>query len=237
MARLRLKEVMFWSFCAPKGGVGTSVVAAATALECARRTRTVLIDFGGDLAQIFGVETDGKQGVHDWLAASRDVGPESLIHLTVDVAANLALLPAGLQPSRSVAPERAVNLVEAMNDSGDVVVADVGALVEVTDPRSFICVSGDRTSCVIRACYLALRRFSKLPVLVDDIVEIEEPGRSLRTLDIEAVVGMPVATRIPLDPAIARAVDAGLLGQRMPRSLRRNVQVLIEDRSHLEVIR
>ena len=228
---------MFWSFCAPKGGVGTSVVAAAAALECSRLQPTVLIDFGGDLAHVFGLDVEGKHGVHDWLAASDEVGTESLDHLLLDVAPNLSLMPAGPKSFGPTTPDRAVRFVEAMKVIGDLVIADVGAVPEVVDPRSVICVSGDRTTCVVRACYLALRRFSKLPVLVDDIVEIEEPGRALRTLDIEAVAGLAVSARIPFDPSIARAVDAGLLGQRMPRSLRRNVRMLIEDRKHLAVAR
>ena len=228
---------MFWSFCAPKGGVGTSVVAAATALESARLQPTVLIDFGGDLAHVFGLDVEGKHGVHDWLAASDEVGTEALSHLLLDVAPNLSLMLAGPKSFGPTTPDRAVRFVEAMKAISDLVIADVGAVSEVVDPRSVICVSGDRTTCVVRACYLALRRFSKLPVLVDDIVEIEEPGRALRTLDIEAVAGLAVSARIPFDPSIARAVDAGLLGQRMPRSLRRNVRVLIEDRKHLAVAR
>lgn len=228
---------MFWSFCAPKGGVGTSVVAAAAALECSRLQPTVLIDFGGDLAHVFGLDVEGKHGVHDWLAASDEVGTESLDHLLLDVAPNLSLMPAGPKSFGPTTPDRAVRFVEAMKAIGDLVIADVGAISEVVDPRSVICVSGDRTTCVVRACYLALRRFSKLPVLIDDIVEIEEPGRALRTLDIEAVAGLAVSARIPFDPSIARAVDAGLLGQRMPRSLRRNVRMLIEDRKHLAVAR
>lgn len=220
---------MFWSFCAPKSGLGTSVVTAAVALESARRARTVVIDFGGDLAHIFGVDADAKPGVHDWLAASDDVGAESLEHLTLDVAENLALMPMGGTRPSSIAPERAVHLVEAMNSFGEIAIADTGAFTEMTDPRALICASGDRTTCVLRACYLAMRRFSKLPVVVDDVAEIQEPGRALSTLDIEAVVDMPVAARIPLAPSISRAVDAGLLSSRMPRSLRRNVRLLIEE--------
>lgn len=228
---------MFWSFCAPKGGVGTSVVAAATALESSKRSPTLLIDFGGDLAQVFGLDTDERHGVHDWLAASTDVGVEALDHLIVDISETLALLPAGSTRPRGVGPERVVQLVDAAIATGRATIADVGTIASATDPLAIVCVSGDRTTCVLRACYLALRRFSKLPVLIDDVVEIEEPGRALRTLDIEAVVGMPVAARIPFDPSIARAVDAGLLSTRMPRSLRRNVGVLLRDADRLAVVR
>jgi len=75
---LRRKEVMFWSFCAPKAGVGTSVVAAAVAIEASKSTPVTVVDLGGDMAQILGVDVEGRQGVNDWLKASSDVGVEKL---------------------------------------------------------------------------------------------------------------------------------------------------------------
>lgn len=223
---------MFWSFCAPKAGVGTSVLAAAVAIEASKTVPTTVVDFGGDLAQILGVEVDGRHGVNDWLSATADVEPEALVHLHVEVAPNLTLLPAGTAlPSSTVAVERAVALVEALRRSEHRVIADVGVLAGMGDPRAIMCVTGDRTTCVVRGCYLALRRFANLPVAVDDVVEIEEAGRALRTIDIEAVVGMAIAARIPFDPAISRVVDAGLLVSRLPRPLRRGVQDLLAGQS------
>jgi hypothetical protein len=37
--------------------------------------------------------------------------------------------------------------------------------------------------------------------------------------DVESVVGAPVIAEISLDPAVARAVDAGLLAGRVPTLL------------------
>ncbi len=226
---------MFWSFCSPKGGVGTSVVAASVAAESALTRSTLVVDFGGDMAQILGVDAAERQGVGDWLAASADVGPESLENLEIEVSPNLALVPCGGPSSPNVPIERVVQLVRGLHANARCVIADVGTLTNESDPRAIVCVSGDRTTCVIRACYLALRRLSQLPVTFDDIVEIEEPGRALRTIDIEAVAGMPVSARIPLDPAIARAVDAGLLNRRLPRSLRRNARALLTNGQSVEV--
>lgn len=48
-----------------------------------------------------------------------------------------------------------------------------------------------------------------------------EPGRALDRTDVETVVGAPVQAEVPLDPAVARAVDAGLLASRLPRGLER----------------
>lgn len=226
---------MFWSFCAPKGGVGTSVVAASVAVESAKNTPTVLVDFGGDVAQILGVDTTDRHGVNDWLAASGDVGVESLNHLEIEVAPNLVLMPRGSSATHMVPVERATQLVHGLNSNDRTVIADVGVFSGTADPRSIVCVTGDRTTCVIRACYLALAKFKDMTVLVDDVVEIEEPGRALRTIDIEAVVAMEVSARIPYDPAIARLVDAGLLQRRMPRALRRNVRALLRASQPIEV--
>ena len=74
---------------------------------------------------------------------------------------------------------------------------------------------GIRSILIVRPCYLALRRATKCPK-PDAIIVVEEPGRALVTRDIEQVVGAPVMAKVPIDPTIARSVDAGLLGTRLP---------------------
>jgi hypothetical protein len=54
-------------------------------------------------------------------------------------------------------------------------------------------------------------------------VLIREPGRALHAADVERAVGVPVVAELDLDPAVARAVDAGLLAARLPRSLQRRL--------------
>lgn len=49
---------------------------------------------------------------------------------------------------------------------------------------------------------------------------VSEVGRALDRHDIEDVLGVPVRAQVPVDPAVARAVDAGLLARRPPRVLR-----------------
>jgi hypothetical protein len=74
---------------------------------------------------------------------------------------------------------------------------------------------------VTRSCYLALRRLLAVPVRPSGVVLLREPGRSLTVADVEDVVGAPVVAEIAVDPAVARAVDSGLLSQRVPRGLAR----------------
>ena len=43
----------------------------------------------------------------------------------------------------------------------------------------------------------------------------------------QAALGTPVTTTIPIDPAIARCIDAGLLNTRLPRALEHAARRLI----------
>ena len=48
---------------------------------------------------------------------------------------------------------------------------------------------------------------------------INEHERALSATDIETVLGIPITATVPYHPAIARAIDAGLLTTRLPREL------------------
>jgi hypothetical protein len=56
------------------------------------------------------------------------------------------------------------------------------------------------------------------------VVLINEPGRALGRKDIESVLGIPVVADVLIDPNVARAVDAGLLAGRLPRTLARSLR-------------
>ena len=74
---------------------------------------------------------------------------------------------------------------------------------------------------VTRPCYLALRRalHEGATSNVSGVVAVTEPGRALDCDDIAAVLGLPVITTMPLRAEIARAVDAGVLADRLPEAL------------------
>jgi len=201
-----------WS---PKGGVGTSVVAAALALKAASAGReTLLVDLDGDQPAILGVEAG--DGVGDWFSAPDDVGPDSLRSLEIDVVDRLRLLARG-SSARSRWRQSRMEFALALFDTrAEHVVVDAGRCGTVALPSA-------ATQIVItRGCYLSLRRFAELSALSESetrIVLIDEPGRALTQRDVEAALGR-VDVTLPWDPAVARAVDAGLLSSRMPRSLR-----------------
>ena len=74
---------------------------------------------------------------------------------------------------------------------------------------------------VIRPCYLALRQALRTGAMSSacGIVVVVEPGRALGCDDVAAVTGLPVIATVPLRADIARAVDAGVLADRLPEPL------------------
>lgn len=81
---------------------------------------------------------------------------------------------------------------------------------------------------VLRPCYLALRRALRAPLQPGAVVLVGEPQRALQQADVEDVLGLRVRAAIPWKPAIATAVDAGLLARRLPSQLERALHGLVE---------
>ena len=184
----------------------------------------MLVDFCGAQADICGVDANDLPGVVDWLHSGADVGVDALENLFVEVAPGLMLLPRGSRPlpvsAGEIDPDRIGMLISTLAAMESV--ADVGVVdMDLLSPRVLIVGGSDRTVMVVRSCYLALRRLGRLPVVIDSLVEVVEAGRSLRTVDIEAVAAMPVNARLRVDPTVARSVDAGRIVHRTPRPLRR----------------
>jgi hypothetical protein len=96
-----------------------------------------------------------------------------------------------------------------------------GAIVDAgSDPvDDALHAAADHSLLVIRPCFLALRRAMAMPTRPTGVVLVCEPGRALAARDVEHALGVPVVAEVPVDPAIARAVDAGLLAARVPRTL------------------
>jgi hypothetical protein len=72
---------------------------------------------------------------------------------------------------------------------------------------------------VTRPCYLALRRAQRIATKPTGIIVINEPGRALNVTDVERALAVGVIADVHYDPAVARAVDAGLLAARLPAAL------------------
>lgn len=194
-----------------KGGTGTTVVVAASALH-ARRPVT-LVDLDGDLPAVLGVDEPDGQGLTDWF--DTDVPGRAIADLAVTVGERVRLIPRGVGDLPDATSTRWAAFGAWLTARRTDVVIDAGtgapptALIDVTPSA--------RRLLVTRACYLSLRRASRSPVRPDGVVLVDEPGRRLRARDVERSIGAPIVSTVSIDPAIARAVDAGLLAARLPR--------------------
>jgi len=203
-----------------KGGSGTTVVAASLALLIARRAPqgALLVDLAGDAPAALGLPEPEGPGLAGWLHAGADVPIDGLGRLEAPVDHGLALLPRG---PGDLPPARAEVLAALLAGDARPVVVDCGA--DPTGASLAVAAGATRSVLVTRACFLSLRRALAAPLRPSEIVLLTEPGRSLGRADIEDCLGAPVVAEVAVDPAIARAVDAGLLASRLPRSLTRDL--------------
>lgn len=228
-----------WS---PKGGCGTTVVSCALAIVLARGQSpggAVLADLAGDVPSALGMAAPPGPGLADWLSAGPDVGADALGRMEVDAGNDLVVLPwtggdtassgSGGQhrPTEGYdAPgavnERAEDLAMALGQGPRPVVVDCGRAR--SGPALAVAAAADQSLLVIRPCYLAVRRALAAPIRPSGVIVVRELNRSLSSRDIEDVLGVPVRVEIAYDPAVARAVDAGLLGRRMPKGLERSLR-------------
>lgn len=219
----------FWS---AKGGSGTSTVAAGVAVRLASRGReTVLVDLAGEQAALLGVITADNTdtpGVCDWATSNTDRG--SLDGLVEELAPNLGLLRPGTRtvddicdtPPESQPRHRLLDAFEALSSSNRTVVVDAGL-----DPHELRDTAPAVPVCVIRNCYLALRRSQRQTGPHDRIAVVEEPHRALRTRDVVAALAADKAATLVWDQSVARSVDAGTIVSQLPPPLSRGVDEVL----------
>jgi hypothetical protein len=213
--------ISLWSV---KGGAGTTVVAVSLSLTLDRagKSGALIVDLDGDVPAALGLPDPGDPGVSGWLSAGADVPPDALARLEVPVGrGGVSLLPRG--NGALTAPERAEALATVLAADPRPVVVDCG-VVSSSPVAAAFAAAATHSLLVTRACYLSLRRAVTAPVRPSGVVLVNEPGRSLSRADVEQVVGAPVRAEVAVDPAIARAVDAGVLASRLPRTLERSLR-------------
>lgn len=216
---------MLFALWSPKGGSGTSVVAAACALVLARDAAGArLADLAGDQPAIFGLASDPETGINDWLAAGLEAPADALERLAITVAPGVSLVPRGTT-DRTLAPllaaETGAALAVALRDGAVPTIVDAGT-ASAPAARALVEVA-DTSVVVLRGCYLALRRAVHSPLLAraEGVVLVEEAGRSLGPSEVRDVLDRPIMARVPVRAPVARAVDAGVLGARLPDALTR----------------
>lgn len=202
-----------------KGGSGTTVVAAALGLLLANSAPdgALLVDLAGDAPAALGLPEPSGPGITEWLAAAHAVDGAALERIAIDAGRNLRLVARGGAPG-PFPRDRVAALAEVLLESPGPAVVDAG-IVEPEGAQLPLLEAGV-SLLVLRPCYLALRRATAHPVRPHGVVLVTETGRALGRSDVEAVLGVPVRASVPVDPVVARAVDAGLLAARLPRPLR-----------------
>lgn len=205
-----------------KGGAGTTVVACGLALHLAGTAPlgALVVDLAGDVPTVLGMTGPDVPGVTDWLA-SPEAGPAALARLEHAVAPGLGVVCAG-GGDLAAGAGRADRLVDVLGADPRHVVVDCGT-VGAGGPAvaAAVAAGASRSLLVLRPCFVALRRATTVAVRPSGVVLVREEGRVLGRRDVEDVLGVPVLVEVDADPAVARAVDAGLLATRLPRSLAR----------------
>lgn len=209
---------------AAKGGAGTTAFTAALALASAEPT--LLVDLDGDLPAALGLPQPDTPGVHEWLESSAP--PDRLGSLQIALSERCHLLPAGRLPAgdrpeiqpRSHGSQRWGALAGALRVDARSVIIDGGT----RPPPAALLQVADRRWLVTRPCYLGLTAAIRQASHPTGIVLVDEPGRALGPADVETSLGVPVVAIVLLDPAVARAVDAGLLRSRLPSGMRRQLR-------------
>ena len=204
-----------------KGGSGTTVVAASLALLSS--LDSTLVDLAGELPAVLGLPDPPGQGVTDWLAS--DAPAPALADLTVTVDRATDLVPRGSGTLDRGSPRWPELLAWLRGRPNAIIDAGTGP------PPDELVGDGVRSLLVTRGCFLALRRAVAAPRRPDGVVLVAEPGRSLRAAEVTRAVGAPVVATVSVDPAVARAVDAGLLVARLPRVLQRELRALTDART------
>lgn len=217
----------FWS---PKGGSGTSVLAASCAAVLARSGGVRLVDLAGDQPAILGLAADPATGAAEWMAAGPDAPVDALARLCIEVGPGLHLLPVGAArlPVGRGAPDAGARLGAALAAAGSAVVVDAGRAD--TPAARAVVESADVSVLVLRGCYLALRRAVHAPLSrrVTGVAFVDEPGRALGVSEVSDVLDRPVLARVPVRDPIARAIDAGVIAVRTPEPLARAVGRILE---------
>lgn len=221
---------MLFPLWTAKSGSGCTTVAAALALSLARRGPVLVVDLGGDLPAALG-RPDPPHGLTDWLAATGADGSR-LDGLTVETHPGVRLLARG--GAHRWPADRAERFVSMVARQRGAVVVDVGVVDPVAASameRLRQAFARERDSVLVTtSCYLAMRRVQavhrSLGPSLRGVAFLQQPGRAIDRRQLAELVGAPVLVEIEHDPAVARAVDRGLLPTGRPRTMHRRVERL-----------
>ncbi len=227
--------IWYWSV---KGGSGTSVVAATTALRLAASDNdheTTLVDLTGDQPAVLGASSSSRRaepaGLSDWITAGDAVAADAIGRLLEDIVSGMRLLRRGTNPIDPASDRKRLLMALEMLARNGPVVVDAGmdehrlrddvvnhfGVNHLGNAANPVCVP----ICVMRPCFLAIDKARQLGDRLDNVILVAEPGRALGASDISSAVGASHCETIAWDPKIARSVDAGTMVSLLPLALRR----------------
>lgn len=216
---------MLFACWSVKGGSGTTVVSVALAslLAGSSPVGALLVDLAGDVPAVCGMAEPPGPGVAGWLGAGPDVPADALTRLEVDGPGGLRLLARGTsEAGADLGAGRAAVLAALLAVDPRAVVADCGS--GPVGAGGAVVAAAACSLLILRPCYLSLRLAQQVGQRPTGIVLVGDADRTLRAPDVEAVLDAPVVATVTTDAQVARAVDAGMLGHRLPRSLRRSLR-------------
>ena len=213
---------MFTILSSPKGGTGTSVVAASLAIVSSSSSPTLLVDLSGDQAAILGLPQP-PIGLSDWANGMTYREFDEIVSLCHD---NLYLAPTGtfdFETLNANAWDKLLRALSLKHSEGCNIIVDLGRADIPIALRKIV----DTCYLVTRPCYLALRRAVDLETAFSGVIVVNEPDRVLTSRDVESVLKLKCVAEIPYTSEISRRVDSGLLKSRLPMALQSVLSQLI----------
>ena len=213
---------MFTILSSPKGGTGTSVVAASLAIVSSSSSPTLLVDLAGDQAAILGLPQP-PIGLSDWANGMTYRDFDEIVSLCHD---NLYLAPTGtfdFETLNANAWDKLLRALSLKHSEGCNIIVDLGRADIPLALRKIV----DTCYLVTRPCYLALRRAVDLETAFSGVIVVNEPDRVLTSRDVESVLKLKCVAEIPYTSEISRRVDSGLLKSRLPMALQSVLSQLI----------
>lgn len=107
------------------------------------------------------------------------------------------------------------------------IIVDAGEIARTKkEALDALLAHADRSMLLVKSCFLNVHAAIGSGHRVDGLVVLGDQERRISNDDIAAALGNNVHASIAVLPAVARAVDAGLLGSRLPRSFSRSLGAL-----------
>ena len=220
--------VCCWS---SKGGSGTTVVATALAVLLAKQSPAgaLVVDLAGDVPAVLGLaDDDGRPGVSEWLEGGDLVPADGLARVEVQVSSrprrcSRVAAATSRSPGRQLC-HRCSHMTLEPSSSTAARSPRLSTTVLSTALVAALAAEADHSLLVVRPCFLALRRAVRAPLRPTGVVLVEEAGRALVSADVEDALSVPVQAVVSVTAQVARAVDAGLLASRLPRTLERELR-------------